>query len=174
MWKFVFILGWILLFPLACKAESSYPAGSKLASEEDLPPGVLSEPGESSGIWLGHYKTCRGYAKYILRRIGLPPWGVFLNPSWPVKCKNSHTCHCSGGQYFIEDFRGDGAPVYRCVEPPSAGVEEAKLYYKGESPGLIKFALPRSVCENSSQGEEETDELSHSSSGKHSGQGDLK
>ena len=140
---FLFVLSLV-----SCDSSDKKNGDVKLATSDDLPLGQQAEPGSSSGIYLGHYNTCKEYSDYVLKQLNRPPLGAFLNPDQPVNCKKAHTCHCMDGKYFIEDFRGAGTPVYRCVEQPSAQVESAKVYQSDKpGKGVIKFALPRSLCE---------------------------
>ncbi len=139
---------WILSVFLSCDSKPKNQASpEKLATSADLPPGQLAEPGPDSGIYLGHYNTCQEYANYVMKALaGSALFGQLLNPDIPVKCKKAHTCHCMGGKYFIEDFRGAKAPVYRCVEPADTGIEAPEVYQGHSGQGVIKFASPQSVC----------------------------
>lgn len=151
-----------LLAFVSCGMGGDNPA--RLATVQDPPLGRLAEPGPNSGgIMLGHYNTCRAYANYVTHQLSVigglstgsafgsqqVPMGLALNFDQPVLCQNAHTCHCLNSVYFIEDFRGQRPPVYRCVEPSSARREQPAVYHSGKpGQGVIKFALPRSVCQN--------------------------
>ena len=123
----------------------------RLATAQDPPPGRMAEPGPDSGIMLGDYNTCKAYADYVIKQLPLGAnmlMGMALNFDRPVQCQKAHTCFCLNGLYFIEDFRGESPPVYRCVEPPSAGVERHDIYQSNKpGQGVIKFAMPRSLCD---------------------------
>ena len=126
-----------------------------LASPEDPPAGEETTP-RKANVYLGRYKTCRAYARYVVsrmdffERVFIMSWAQYLQDFSTVKCRVAHTCECESDQYFAEDFRGSQTPFYRCIELPSAAVETDEIYASTESfpnAGVIKFALPRSYCE---------------------------
>ena len=143
----------LLSFATGCTSEVNleYP----LASRQDPPPGKETTP-EEANVYLGRYKTCSAYADYVKSQVGffarvfIMSWTQYLQDFSTVDCRNGHTCHCESHQYFTDDFGGRRESLYRCIEPPSAGVEKDEIYAPNESfseAGVIKFALPRSVCD---------------------------
>ena len=139
----------LFLSGLGCADSENKVQGVILATPENLPLGVLGEPGPDSGIYLGNYKTCKAYADAFVKKYWLLRpiiyIGNLLNMDEPVHCRVAHTCHCLNNTYFIE---GSSDPLYRCVEPPSVQVESEDIYTNkdGELVGVIKFAKPQSLC----------------------------
>ena len=149
--KYCYLLFIVILFLIGfgCSNQIDQVQSIKLAESEDLPPGILGEPGPDSGIYLGDYKTCKAYADTFIKKYWMfRPiifFGQLLNFDEPVHCRVAHTCECLNSTYFIE---GSSNPLYRCVEPPSANIEPADVYTNkaGELVGVIKFAKPKSLC----------------------------
>ena len=125
-----------------------------LASPSDPPPGNKAIPGESSNVYLGRYKTCKGYFDLLKSRMSIVqkafiPIAGMLQDTSTVECVNDHTCNCDKNQYFTDDTGGKKIPLYRCIETSSAGVESNEVYQPNaqfSENGVIKIALPRSYC----------------------------
>ncbi len=152
----ILFVAFLLCLVMSCRSSQSNKMvdGYPLASAEDPPIGKHAEPGKSSGVFLGSYKTCDGYGNFFKSQMGFFMRYVmynFVNMLQDLtleKCKNSHTCQCKDNQYFTDTI--SGITLYRCVETADAGVELEETYKATKSfpvDGVIKFALPRSFCE---------------------------
>ncbi len=127
-----------------------YLDGYLLATPDDPPP---SKQGPSNNIYYGRFKTCTAYSELsrsqlpLMARLTLPLLGK-LQDLTTVDCKTAHTCDCYKNEHLVVESSFE-PPLYRCVESSSAQVENEEIYKPNESfsgDGVIKFALPRSVC----------------------------